>query len=120
MENLLQQDFQIPAPNRCWAGNITYIRTSSDWRYLAVSHREVRSTDWIDLFSRPVVSWKLDHLMDIALVIEALNRALAHRLVELELLPIHTDQGSQYRASDYRILLEKHEITCSMSAKGCC
>ena len=55
-----------------------------------------------------------------ALVIEALNRVLGHRLVEPELLLIHTDQGSQYRASDYRILLEKHEIVCSMSAKGCC
>jgi transposase InsO family protein len=111
VENLLLQDFQPPAPNRCWAGDITYIRTSSGWRYLAI---------WIDLFSRRVVGWKLDHRMDAALVIEALNRALGHRLVEPELLLIHTDQGSQYRASDYRILLEKHEIGCSMSAKGCC
>ena len=103
VENLLQQDFQPPAPNRCRAGDITYIRTSSGWRYLAVSHREVRSTDWIDLFSRRVVGWKLDHRMDAALVIEALNRALNHRLVEPELLLIHTDQGSQYRATDYRI-----------------
>ncbi|MBM5817686.1 MAG: IS3 family transposase [Cyanobacteria bacterium K_Offshore_surface_m2_239] len=38
-ENLLLQDFQPPAPNRCWAGDITYIRTTSGWRYLAVSHR---------------------------------------------------------------------------------
>ena len=35
-------------------------------------------------------------------------------------LIIHTDQGSQYRASDYHKLLRKHEISCSMSAKGCC
>lgn len=111
VENLLQQDFQPPAPNRCWAGDITYIRTSSGWRYLAV---------WIDLFSRRVVGWKLDHRMDAALVIEALNRALGHRLVEPDLLLIHTDQGSQYRANDYRELLQKEKITCSMSAKGCC
>ncbi len=111
VENLLLQDFQPQAPNRCWAGDITYIRTSSGWRYLAV---------WIDLFSRRVVGWKLDHRMDAALVIEALNRALGHRLVEPELLLIHTDQGSQYRATDYRILLENHKISCSMSARGCC
>ena len=85
-----------------------------------MSQREVRSTDWIGLFSRRVVGWKLDHRMDIALVIKALNRALEHRLVEPEPLLIHTDQGSQYRANDYRILLEKYEISCSMSAKGCC
>jgi putative transposase len=110
-ENLLQQDFQPPAPNRCWAGDITYIRTTAGWRYLAV---------WIDLFSRRVIGWTLDHRMDATLVIEALNRALGQRHVEPEQLLIHTDQGSQYRASDYRALLSKHEISCSMSAKGCC
>jgi transposase InsO family protein len=47
-ENLLQQEFAPPAPNRCWAGDITYIRTTAGWRYLAV---------WIDLFSRRVVGW---------------------------------------------------------------
>jgi transposase InsO family protein len=110
-ENLLQQDFQPPAPNRCWAGDITYIRTTAGWRYLAV---------WVDLFSRRVVGWKLDHRMDAALVIEALNRALGLRRVEPETLLLHTDQGSQYRATVYRELLGKHEIACSMSARGCC
>jgi len=28
--------------------------------------------------------------------------------------------GSEYRATDYRDLLAKHEISCSMSAKSCC
>ncbi|MFN6337691.1 MAG: IS3 family transposase [Cyanobacteriota bacterium] len=110
-ENLLQQDFQPPAPNRCWAGDITYIRTTAGWRYLAV---------WIDLFSRRVVGWTLDSRMDTALVIEALNRALGHRQVAPEALLLHTDQGSQYRATDYRDLLREQKIVSSMSAKGCC
>ena len=55
-----------------------------------------------------------------ALVMEALNKALGNRRVEAEQLIIHTDQGSQYRGSDYRKLLRKHGISCSMSAKGCC
>ncbi len=111
VENLLQQEFQPPAPNRCWAGGITYIRSSSGWRYLAV---------WIDLFSRRIVGWTLDARVDAPLVIEALNRALGHRQVEPEQLLIHTDQGSQYRANNYLELLQKEKITCSMSAKGCC
>jgi putative transposase len=111
VENLLQQDFQPPAPNRCWAGDITYIRTTAGWRYLAV---------WIDLFSRRVVGWTLDQRMDAALVIEALNRALGHRQVEPAQLLLHTDQGSQYRATVYRELLKEQKIVCSMSAKGCC
>jgi len=110
-ENLLQQESQPPEPNRCWAGDITYIRTTAGWRYLAVL---------IDLFSRRVVGWKLVERMDAALVIEALNRALCQRQVKAEQLLIHTDQGSQYRATDYRELLKKHQVRCSMSAKDCC
>ncbi len=37
-----------------------------------------------------------------------------------EPLLFHMDQDSQYRASDYRDLLAKHEMICSMPAKGCC
>ena len=58
--------------------------------------------------------------MDTALVVEALNRALGQRQVEPDQLLLHTDQGSQYRATEYRNLLAKHEIACNMSAKGCC
>lgn len=110
-ENLLQQEFSPSAPNRCWAGDITYIRTSSGWRYLAV---------WIDLYSRRVVGWALAASMETTLVLEALNRALGHRQLEADKLLIHTDQGSQYRATAYRQLLESRQISCSMSAKGCC
>ncbi|WP_396103320.1 DDE-type integrase/transposase/recombinase [Cyanobium sp. Morenito 9A2] len=72
------------------------------------------------MFSRRVVGWKLDHRMDAARVIEALNRTLGHRHVERETLLIHSDQGRQYRAADYRDLLKEQKIVCSMSAKGCC
>jgi transposase InsO family protein len=109
--NLLQQDFSPLAPNHCWAGDITYIRTTDGWRYLAV---------WIDLYSRRVVGWAMGATMEATLVLEALNRALGHRQIEPEQLLIHTDQGSQYRAKAYRQLLEAHKISCSMSAKGCC
>jgi len=111
VENLLRQEFSPATPNRCWAGDITYIRTSNGWRYLAV---------WIDLYSRRVVGWAMGATMEATLVLEALNRALGHRQIEPDQLLIHTDQGSQYRATAYRQLLEDHKISCSMSAKGCC
>jgi transposase InsO family protein len=110
-ENLLQQEFSPTAPNRCWAGDITYIRTTAGWRYLAV---------WIDLYSRRVVGWAMGATMEATLVLEALNRALGHRQIEPDQLLIHADQGGQYRAMAYRRLLESHKISCSMSAKGCC
>lgn len=57
--------------------------------------------------------------METTLVMEALNRALGQRQIELNQIMIHTDQESQYRAMAYRQLLEDHKISCSMSAKGC-
>jgi len=110
-ENLLQQEFSPAEPNRCWAGDITYIRTTAGWRYLAV---------WIDLYSRRVVGWAMGGTMEASLVLEALNRALGHRQIEPDQLLIHTDQGSQYRVTAYRQLLGGRKISCSMSAKGCC
>jgi putative transposase len=53
-------------------------------------------------------------------VLEALNRSLGHRQIKPDQLLIHTEQGSQYRATAYRQLLEGRKINCSMSAKGCC
>ena len=44
--NMLDQDFNADAPNRKWAGDITYIWTSEGWLYLAVI---------LDLHSRRVV-----------------------------------------------------------------
>ncbi|MBM5819208.1 MAG: IS3 family transposase [Cyanobacteria bacterium K_DeepCast_150m_m2_101] len=110
-ENLLQQEFSPAAPNRCWAGDITYIRTTAGWRYLAV---------WIDLYSRRMVGWAMGATMEATLVLEALHRALGHRPIAADQLLIHTDQGSQYRATAYRQRLESRGINCSMSAKGCC
>ena len=56
--------------------------------------------------------------MNAALATEALNQPLGHRQAEPELPPIHTDQGSQYRTTDYRNQLRKHEIARCISAKS--
>jgi putative transposase len=66
------------------------------------------------------VGWTLNHCVDAALVIEAHHRALGHWQVEPEQLLLDTDQGSQYRATDYQDLLREQKIVCSMSNKGCC
>lgn len=51
-------------------------------------------------------------------MIETLYRALGKRQVKVERLLIDTDQVSQYRATDHRELLKKHQISCSMPAKA--
>ena len=69
---------------------ITDIRSTAGWRYLAV---------WIDPYSRRVVGWAMDATMEAAVVLEALNRSLGHRQIEPGQLLLHTDQGSQFRAT---------------------
>ena len=49
--NWLDGDFVADAPNRKWAGDISYIWTAQGWLYLAVI---------LDLHSRRVVGWPFD------------------------------------------------------------
>ena len=62
--NLLQRNFTASAPNRVWAGDITYIETAVGWFYLAVM---------LDLFSRQVVGFSMQAHMRSSLVADTLR-----------------------------------------------
>ena len=53
------------------------------------------------------------------LVLEAITMALGYRQPMGPLLH-HSDRGPQYTSDDFRDLLERHGIECSMSARGHC
>ncbi len=111
--NVLQRRFnvkEIGGPDRAWCGDVTYIRTSEGWLYLAVL---------IDLGSRMVVGWAMRETMDAELCLSALRMALKRR-EPLPGLLHHTDRGSQYVATDYRELLTTHQLVPSMSRRGNC
>lgn len=108
--NLLQQNFNVRAPNRVWVADITYIRTQSGWLYLAAV---------MDLYARKIVGWALASHMRASLVCAALNMAITTRQPVAGLV-VHTDQGSQYASDDYLALLERYQITASMSGRGNC
>ena len=108
--NLLDRQFTAPGPNRVWLADMTYIPTGEGWLYLAVV---------LDLFSRKVVGWAMRETMAQELTIAALQMAITDRRPSPELL-LHSDRGSQYAAHDYRRLLAKHGMLCSMSRKGDC
>ncbi len=55
-----------------------------------------------------MVGWAIGATIETTLVLEALNWALGQRQIEPDQLLIHTDQGSQYRATADRQLLEDH------------
>ncbi|WMV71595.1 IS3 family transposase [Xenorhabdus griffiniae] len=71
--NLLRQQFAPVCPNTHWCGDITYIRTTEGWCYLAVV---------TDLFSRRVVGMAIASSPDAGLVCRALNNALETRHIE--------------------------------------
>jgi putative transposase len=110
--NLLNRNFTVAAPNRVWAGDMTYIHTEEGWLFLAVV---------VDLFSRRIVGWSLRRDMRSELVVDALRMAWLQRSPNRKTeLIFHSDRGSQYASSDFNQVLKECSIQPSMSRKGDC
>lgn len=108
--NTLERQFTVTAPNRVWAGDITYVWTAEGWLYLAVV---------LDLYSRAVIGWAMGPRLTADVAAQALTMALWRRKPARGLLH-HSDRGVQYAARDYQRLLAGAGISCSMSRKGNC
>lgn len=108
--NVLSRQFRPGKPNQAWVSDITYIRTAEGWLYLAVV---------LDLYSRKVVGWAMAPAMPASLVVSALMMAIQQRNPAPGLI-VHSDRGSQYASEEYRGLLARHGLTCSMSRLGDC
>jgi putative transposase len=108
--NLLERQFAADAPNRIWASDITYVPTEEGWLYVA---------SVMDLYSRMIVGWSMGERLSRDLAMDALKMAIRQRKPSAGLIH-HSDRGSQYASNDYRSLLEKHDMLCSMSKKGDC
>jgi putative transposase len=108
--NILDGNFMADAPNRKWAGDISYIWTSEGWLYLAIV---------LDLFSRRIIGWAVSDRLKKDLALRALQRAITMRCPPPGLIH-HSDRGSQYCSGDYQKLLGSLGIIASMSGKGNC
>ena len=108
--NTLDRQFAVTAPDRVWAGDISYVWTDEGWLYLAVV---------LDLYSRAVIGWAMGSRLTAELATDALTMALWRRKPKAGLL-YHSDRGVQYASHDYQDLLTDHGIDCSMSRKGNC
>lgn len=112
-DNLLDRHFapaEIEAPNRAWAGDITYVWTNEGWLYLAVV---------LDLFSRRVIGWSMSHRLETRLVLDALQMAVERRPTIGAVL-FHSDRGSQYAAAAMQRFHKRNFIVASMSRKANC
>jgi transposase InsO family protein len=98
------------AVNQLWVADITYIRMSEAFVYLAVV---------LDGFSRRVVGWAMADHLRAELALSALDMAIGNRNVTPGELVHHSDQGVQYACGDYIARLERVGIQPSMSRAGC-
>ena len=110
VENTLDRQFDVAAPDRIWVTDITYIRTLEGFAYLAVV---------IDLYARRVVGWSLQSRQTTDVVLRALLMAVWRRKPRNRVL-IHSDQGSQFTSRDWASFLKAHNLEHSMSRRGNC
>lgn len=104
----LAREMVLTGTNQLWIADITYIRLSEEFVFLAVI---------LDACSRRVIGWALDRTLEDDLTLAALRMALAQRVVAAGLVH-HSDRGSQYASGEYTALLSGHGVTISMSRKG--
>lgn len=108
--DLVRQDFTPEHLDTVWAGDITYIATVEGFAYLATV---------IDLASRKIVGWALDHHMRTDLVTDALVQAIATRRPAPGLI-FHSDRGTQYTSSEFARFCTDHKIRRSMGRRATC
>jgi len=110
VNNTLDRQFDVTVPDTAWVTDITYIKTTEGFAYLAVV---------IDLYSRRVVGWSIQSRQTTDLVLQALLMAVWRRKPKGKVL-IHSDQGSQFNSIDWASFLKQHNLEHSMSRRGNC
>lgn len=108
--DLVQQEFSAPEVNMKVSSDITYLWTREGWMYLAVV---------LDMCSRKILGYALSTRLTGNIVIQALQRALAHRTLT-DASIFHSDRGSQFGCDELKAILREHGIRQSMGATGVC
>jgi putative transposase len=102
----LLRDMEINRPNQVWSTDITYIKLSQGFAYLAAI------MDW---YSRYILSWRISNTLDNSFCIEALEEAL-NKYGSPEIF--NSDQGRQFTSEDFISALSAKNISISMDGKG--
>ncbi len=107
----LRPDGDVPlAVDKVWVADVTYLKVKGVWRYLSVI---------MDLYSRRIISWSLDQNRTAHVTKRTLQNALKKRKPSGDLM-LHTDRGVEYRGQVYQKVLQRHDITHSLSRAGKC
>jgi transposase InsO family protein len=110
VENRVNQQFSVDAPDKVYASDITCVRTQKGWLYLAVV---------MDLYSRKVIGWATSSRLVPWVAVKALYRACEDRSPKAGTI-IHSDRGSQYACIEFELLASCYKLTRSMSSTGNC
>ena len=108
--NLVARDFDQGAAHRVWLSDITYLRTTNGFAYMAAI---------LDGHSRKIVGFSVQDHMREELVSHALSSAFFREHPATGLL-LHSDRGSQYSSDAYQKLATSYGMVQSMSRKGNC
>lgn len=101
----LVKGLRIKRPNQVWATDVTWVRISGRWAYLALIE---------DLYTRRIVGWSLSKSNDLFLCVFALEMALDHGTPEIH----HSDQDTSYASPKYIRRLLDLGIAVSMTMTG--
>ena len=78
--------------NRVWVGDITYLKLSASWRYMATV---------MDRCSRRLIGWSVGPRRDARLTLKALEQAVQRRRPGAGLI-FHSDRGTEYAGYSFR------------------
>ena len=99
-------DYQITKPNQVWVADITYIGNRKKPSYLSLI---------TDAYSKKIVGHYVAENLTTEGSLLALKKAInTIELKELSLIH-HSDRGLQYCSDEYQKILEKNNISCSMT-----
>lgn len=107
-QNRLRQRFDVERPNTVWASDTSYLYVNREPYFLTVI---------IDLFSRKVIGFDVVDSISAFPLISIFKRTYEER-GKPEGLMFHSDQGSQFTAYRFRVLLRGFKVKQSYSGPG--
>lgn len=108
--DLVRRNFNPPVATTTLVGDITYLRTTEGWLYLATV---------IDLTTRMVVGWSIADHMRASIVIDALKMAYQKGLVAGNAI-FHSDRGAQYCSKAFSDYAKEIDVRLSVGRTGSC
>lgn len=103
--NNLIKDFIATGPEQVWVSDITYIGTRKKPFYLSLI---------TDVYSKSIVGFNVANSLNTNGCLSALKQAIIGRKYKNDMIH-HSDRGVQYCSNEYQKVLQKNNISCSMT-----